>query len=85
VNKDTYTAGGKIGRALGGSGCHEGAKSDNDGLHFGVDIVKNPDLCSVDRKSLSVNNDNLICGIFRVEKASGCLEDVSTKLEKNVE
>lgn len=36
----THTAGSKIGRALSGSGCREGAKSDNDGLHLGVDVVK---------------------------------------------
>jgi hypothetical protein len=40
VFKITHTADGKVGRALSGSGCHEGTKSDNDGLHLGVDAVK---------------------------------------------
>lgn len=48
VNIITYTAGGKIGRALGSSGCHEGAKSDNDGLHLGVGVVKKLNWNSVD-------------------------------------
>lgn len=48
VNKITYTTSGKIGRALCGGGRHEGAKSDNDGLHLGVDIVKNSNWSSVD-------------------------------------
>lgn len=44
----THTAGGKIGRALGGSSRHKGAKSDNDGLHLGVDIVKKSNWTSVE-------------------------------------
>jgi hypothetical protein len=47
VNTITHATGGKAGRALSGSGRHESAKSDNDGLHLGVDAVKISNWCSI--------------------------------------
>lgn len=63
----THTAGGKIGRALSGSGCHEGAKSDNDGFHLGVDVVKISNWCSVDGE-VAVSEDNLSDCVCSVKK-----------------
>lgn len=40
VGSASLTAGGKVGRALGGSGCNQGAEGDNDGLHLGGDVLK---------------------------------------------
>lgn len=63
----THTAGGKVGRALSGSGRHEGAKSDNDGLHLGVDVVKISNWCSIDEE-VAVSKDNLndcVCSVMK--------------------
>lgn len=91
VNMVTHTAGGKIGRALSGNRCHEGAKSDNDGLHLGVDVVKISNWCSVDGE-MAVSEDKLgdcVCSVKKratiqnVRESNLAIQEKKRKLEES--